>query len=371
MGMWVIEEPKKALRYVYTLLRDTFQEYNRDKAIRYGAAISFYTLFSLPALIIIIIRLVGIAVGEDNVKDEVLDIIAKNLTQDTANQVEQMIQNLAKDTNSFWATLLSIGTLIFAASGVFYSLRDALNAVWKIRPHIRKGSILKTIFDRILSFSMVLTLGFILLVSMILHTLIRTLETLFAQFSETVTALLTDLSPQIGAYAGELDVVLYAAIAMEITIGLVIVTLTFSLIFKFLADAYPSWKDVLVGALFTAILFNIGKVVIGWYISHTNALSAYGAAGSVVLILLWVYYSSQILLLGAEFTWVYTHKNGRTIEPSDLAISLIDKPIARFRKWVLNQLGRSSKELDKDLEAVDPEEKKIAEEIVEEEIEST
>ena len=349
MGMWVIDEPKKVLRYVYTLLRDTFQEYSRDRAIRYGAAISFYTLFSLPALLIIIIRLAGIAVGEESVRSELLSIIAENLTPETATQVDQMIKNLARDTNSFWATALSVGTLIFAASGVFYSLRDALNAVWKINPHIREGSFLKTIFDRVLSFTMVLTLGFILLVSMVLHAFIRTLETLFANFSEAVTEFLTTVSPQVGSYAGQLDVVLYVAIVMETVIGLVVVTLTFSLIFKFLADAYPSWRDVFVGALFTAVLFNLGKVAIGWYLSHSNALSAYGAAGSVVLILLWVYYTSQILLLGAEFVWVYTRKHGRKIQPSGLAISLIDRPMARFRKWVLNKLGRPSKELDEDL----------------------
>ncbi|MEM9723543.1 MAG: YihY/virulence factor BrkB family protein [Bacteroidota bacterium] len=345
----LIDTPKKVLRYIYQLLRDTFQEYSRDKAIRYGAAISFYTLFSLPALSIIVIRIAGVVVGQESVKEEVLGIIAENLTQDTADQVNLMIDNLAQDTNSFWATLLSLGTLIFAASGVFYSLRDALNAVWKIRPHIRKGSFLKTIFDRVLSFTMVFTLGFILLVSMILHTIIRALETLIVNFSEKFRAFLTDVSPEVGAYADQLDVVLYVAFAMETFIGLLIVTLTFSLIFKFLADAYPSWRDVFVGALFTAILFNIGKVGIGWYISHSSVLSGYGAAGSIVLLLLWVYYSSQIFLLGAEFVWVYTRRHGRKIEPSDLAISLIDRPIHRLRQRVLRLMGRSTKELDEDL----------------------
>ncbi len=339
----IILYSKEWLKFSYELIRDTFKEYSRDKAFRHGAAIAYYTLFSLPAVLIIVIRLAGVAFGESMVREQVLNQIEMNLNHQTAVQVSQMMDSIAKDSNSFWATLLSVGTLIFGASGVFYSLRDSLNSVWKLRGEIRKGSFIKTVFDRLLSFTMVLTLGFILLVSMVLHTVIVALKSVMERFGEQVRDFLNSFSDEIGAFADQIELMFYIAYGIDAVIGLLIVTLTFAMIFKFLADAYPSWGDVLLGALFTAVLFNIGKVLIGWYISESNVGSTYGAAGSIVILLLWVYYSSQILLLGAEFIYVYTGKKGRQIKPSILARKLVDKPFYEL-KSIINQLvGKSVK----------------------------
>jgi len=326
----ILSRIKRSLLYAYQLLRDTFKEYSQDKAFRHGAAIAYYTLFSLPAVLIIVIRLAGIAFGETEVRGEVLSLIEANLTQEAANQVANMMDNISRDTNTFWATMLSIGTLIFGASGVFYSIRDSLNAVWKLRSHIPKGNFIKLLFDRVLSFTMVLTLGFIMLVSMVLHTIILAFKTIIERFGVQLRDLLRNISTDVGAFADQIEIIFYVAFVLEELIGLLVVTLTFALIFKFLADAYPRWSDVMVGALFTAILFTIGKVLIGWYISESNVGTTYGAAGSVVLLLLWVYYSAQILLLGAEFVYVYTRKKGRKIKPSKIAIRLTDRPLKRL-----------------------------------------
>ncbi len=323
--------PKKWLQFNYELIRDIFKEFSRDKAFRHGAAIAFYTLFSLPAVLIIVVRLAGVAFGEVAVKNQVLSQIELNLNAQAAVQVDQMMENIVRESNSFWATLLSIGTLVFGASGVFYSMRDALNAVWDLREHMRKGSFIKTLFDRLLSFTMVLTLGFILLVSMVLHAVIVALKTIIERFGEQVREFLRGISDEAGAFADQIEFMFYIAYLLDTVIGLLIVTLTFAMIFKFLADAYPRWGDVLLGSLFTAILFNVGKVLIGWYISKSNIGSTYGAAGSIVVLLLWVYYSAQIFLLGAEFIYVYTTKKGRQIQPSTLAIKLVDRPLYELR----------------------------------------
>jgi len=335
----ILSYPQKWLKFNYELIRDTFREYSRDKAFRHGAAIAFYTLFSLPAVLIIVVRLAGVAFGEEAVKNEVLSQIELNLNAQAAVQVEQMMESIVRESNSFWATLLSIGTLVFGASGVFYSMRDALNAVWDLREQMRKGSFIKTIFDRLLSFTMVLTLGFILLVSMVLHTIIVALKTIIERFGEQVREFLRGISDEVGAFADQIEFMFYVAYLLDTVIGLLIVTITFAMIFKFLADAYPKWGDVLLGALFTAILFNVGKVLIGWYISQSNIGSTYGAAGSIVVLLLWVYYSAQIFLLGAEFIYVYTTKKGRQIRPSTLAIKLVDRPLYELKAIMRDLFG--------------------------------
>ena len=328
------------IRYPFSLLKRSIWEFNKDKAFRQGAAISYYTLFSLPAILIIVIRLAAIAFDEEQVKSVVLEQAALSLGEASANQIEYMINNISKQSNSWLATLIGLGTLIFGATGVFYSLQDSLNVVWKLPDKIRQGSIVKFIFDRLISFTMVLSLGFILMVSMVLNTLIVAVSTFLERTGAGFREILTDISPDLGYYADQFEVMFVFAYGMDAIVGLIIVTFTFALIYKFMSSANPKWKDVLIGALFAAVLFNVGKFLFGFYIGTTNIGSTYGAAGSVVLILLWVYYSSQILLLGAEFIYVHAKDHERDIKPSSIAAILVDQPLKRLREKFLVFRGR-------------------------------
>ena len=341
-------KPIKILKYLYWLVRDTLKKFSHDKAFRHGAAISYYTIFSLPAVLIIIINLASLFFGEQAVTTEVYQQIEGFLGKESADEIQGILGRIHTDKNSTWATILGIVTLIFGATGVFYSLRDSLNVLWDLPEHIQQGSFLKVIFDRLLSFTVVISLGFIFLVSMVLNALIVALQRLIQGWSDEMRAFIHSISDQFGTYADQLEIIIYIAYVLDAIVGIVVITLTFALIFKFLSDAVIAWKDVWLGALFTAVLFNLGKFLIGWYIGSSNVSSTYGAAGSVVLIMIWVYYSSQILLLGAEFIYVYVKSQGREIKPTRFSTRLVDEPLLHFmnlikRTWrILKNIYRAT-----------------------------
>ncbi|MEM6260932.1 MAG: YihY/virulence factor BrkB family protein [Bacteroidota bacterium] len=321
----------QVLKTIYTLIKETVENFGEDKAFRHGAAISYFTVFSLPAIIIIIISLIGGIFGEAQVRLEILGQVESLVGADVANELNSIINAIDRDTTSVWTTIIGIGTLLFGATGTFYHLQDSLNTIWKIdvKP-TGGGGILKLIVDRVLSFTMVVTLGFILLVSMVLKTLIvalnRLIEVYFDQFSE----LLLRFSPDSWIFLSNFDLVFAVTYAIDVFVSLGIITLIFGLMFRFLPDARVKWKDIWLGAFLTAILFVIGEFAIGWYISNSRVTTTYGAAGSIVVILLWVFYSAQILLLGAEFIYVYTQFRGRPIQPTRIAQRLADRPIRRL-----------------------------------------
>jgi membrane protein len=319
------------LKFFLILLRDTVREFSADKAFRHGAAISYYTIFSLPAILIIVIRVAGYFFGEDTVRVELLVQIEQLIGADSANEVGLMIENIRPDRDSWWATLLGIGTLLFGATGVFYTLQDSINTIWKLNTHFKRKNVFKLVFDRLISFAMVLSLGFILLVSMVLETIIVAVNVWVRSMGDSFHHLTANWAPWALNYVDQIDLVFFAALGANIVLSLIVITLMFSLIFKLLPAARLPWRDVLLGAFFTAVLFIIGELLIGWYIGNSNIGSTYGAAGSIVVILLWVFYSANILLLGAEFVQVYLRMKGREIQPSPLAISIADQPLRRLR----------------------------------------
>jgi len=282
-----------------SLVKETFQDWSEDKAPRLAAALAYYTIFSIAPLLFLVIVITGIVIGNNQEVQQQLFAQISNLAgQGAADQIEGLVNQQFSNTGSnIFATLIGIVTLIFGATGVFGQLQDALNTIWEVEPK-KGGGIMGMVKGRFLSFTMILGVSFILLVSLVV--------------SASVSALGTFLQNNLPG--GE-----FLWQVVNFLISTAIITLIFAMIFKILPDVEIAWKDVWLGALITALLFNLGKFLIGLYIGRSAVTSAYGAAGSLIVILLWVYYSAQILFLGAEFTQVYARRRGSRIVPSENA----------------------------------------------------
>jgi membrane protein len=292
------------LLQIRDLIKETFSEWREDKASRLAAALSYYTIFSIAPLLIIAIGVAGLVFGHDAAMNQVVGQIRGMVGEDGAQVIQTILQNASKTTSGIIATVVGGVTLLIGASGAFGQLQDSLNTIWEVRP--KKGRGVKGLMrDRFLSFSMVLFIGFLLLASL----------------------LLTAVLAGIGKYLSDLlpmsSVVLQA---MNFGVSLTVTAFLFALIFKVLPDAIVRWRDVWVGALVTALLFSLGRFLIGLYLGRASIGSAYGAAGSLVVLLFWVYYSAQILFLGAEFTQVYAKRFGQEIVPKPNAEPLF--PVA-------------------------------------------
>jgi membrane protein len=282
------------------LLKDTFREWNEREPFNNSIIISYYTIFSLPGLLVIIVNLAGYFFGAEAVTNQISTQIGSLVGGDTAKDIQEMIANASQSKGKGLATVLSVATLIFGATGVFYQLQQILNKMWEVKPK-PKQKILKLIKDRFFSFGLILVIGFIMLVSLVL------------------SAAVTSLSDWFSSNVSEALVVLFSGLDIILSLG--IVTLLFAAIYKFLPDATIKWKDVWVGAALTAVLFVVAKFLLGLYFGQSNPGSTYGAAGSIILIMLWVSYAGLILLFGAQFTKVYADTYGTKVEPTENAVS--------------------------------------------------
>jgi membrane protein len=301
----------KYLKYTWELLRDTVQEFINDNAIKFSASLAYYTVFSLPPLLIVVISLSGLFYGKEAVQGKVYAQITDIVGPDTALQIEQMIKDVRLKGNTHLSTLIGMIVLVIGATGVFTEIQDSINIIWGVKAKPKRGW-LKIIVNRIISFSMIISIGFVLLVSLIMN------------------ALMLMLSTKLTSYFPVLTLDLLHVFNFILTFG--IITLLFSIIFKFLPDAYIRWKDVGVGALATAVLFIIGKFAITFYLAQTDFATANGTAGSIVVLLIWIYYSSVILFLGAEFTQVYSHRYGRKIIPTEYAVFVEIKEVEKVKE---------------------------------------
>ncbi len=284
-------------KQIWQLLKETVTEWQQDKASRLAAALSYYTAFSIAPLLILSIAIAGAIFGQEAARGELVGQLQGLLGQDGAEFLETAIDN-ANQPNSnsgLIASLISIAILLFGASGVFTQLQDALNDIWNVAPKPDQGVKL-IVQKRILAFGMILVIGFLLLVSLVLSTAISALTTF-------VTGWVADLS--------------WLWQIINLGLSLAVITGLFALIYKYLPDVKVTWSDVLTGAFITALLFTIGKFLLGLYLGNSSFGSTYGAAGSLVVILVWVYYSAQILFFGAEFTQVYARRYGSRIEPNE------------------------------------------------------
>jgi membrane protein len=281
-------------RAFWGLVRTAFSEWMEDKVPRLGAALSYYSVLSIAPLLIIAIAVAGLVFGRDAASGQLVAQLRGMVGEHGAAAIQEMLANAQKPRTGGLAAILGIAALFFGAMGVFGQLQDAMNTIWEVQPRPGRGWI-ATIKDRFLSFVMVLGTGFLLLVSLILSTAVS-----------AITEVVRGWMPIPGPILQAADTVVSA----------VVVAILFAMIFKLLPDAKISWTDVWVGAGLTTVLFVIGKWAIGLYLGRSAMASSYGAAGSLVVLLVWIYYSAQILFFGAEFTQVYANRYGSRIKPA-------------------------------------------------------
>lgn len=298
-------------RAIWQLFQETFQEWSNDKASRLAAALAYYTIFSIAPLLIIVIAIAGAVFGEEAARGEIVSQIQSLVGRDGAEFIELAIKNANKPQTGTIASIISVAVLLLGATGLFTELQDALNTIWEVQPKPGRG-VKRVVRQRFLSFAMVLGIGFLLLVSLVIS---AALSAFVAYFSHLLPGI--DFVWQIVSFI----------------LGFVITTLLFGLIFKVLPDVKITWGDVLIGAALTSLLFSIGRFLLGQYLGNSSFGSTYGAAGSVVVILAWVYYAAQILFFGAEFTQVYSRRYGSGIAPTKNAIPIPNKtPVSQGRQ---------------------------------------
>ena len=288
-----------SIKELPSLIKETYTSWMADDPFRLSAIVAYYTVLALPALLVIIINVIGAIWGVEIVQGQLTDEISAALGKDAASAIENIIIETQNSESNFLSTVIGIGTLLFGATGVFYQLKISLNEIWKIKTN-PNAKIWKIITDRALSFAFILVIGFLLLVSFIVTAAISALN-----------SYIRDALP---------DVLLYIAYILDFVLSVGIISVLFALMFKYLPDAKIKWRTVWIGAILTSILFVVGKLLLGIYFGQADPGSTYGAAGSIILILLWVSYSSLILFFGAEFTYVYAKRYGKGIEPKTIGI---------------------------------------------------
>ena len=289
----------RKLKAFYNFNKHVITEYIADNVLKYSASLSYYTTLSLAPVIIIIISVSGILFGKEAMRGEIYGQISGLVGSEAALQIQSIIQNIHLNSNTPFATTISLIVLLIGATGIFGEMQDSLNKIWGLKTKTRKVW-WKILLDRIISFSLILSIGFVLTVSLILNALIAALS-----------------SKLNGVILGAGDTML-PFIDTILSIG--ITMCMFATIFKVLPDAKIKWKDVFIGAFITAVLFTLGKFAIGFYLGESNLTSVYGAAGSIIIIMIWIYYSSAILYLGAVFTKVYASCYGGKIYPNEYAV---------------------------------------------------
>jgi membrane protein len=286
----------------WKIFKQSVSEFLNDNCIKLSASLSYYTIFALGPMLIVIISFAGIFLGRDAVEGKLYDQIKMLIGSAAAVQVQSIIANLQHSQRSVAAAIIGIILLVLGATGVFTEIQGSINYIWSIRAKPKKGW-LKFLTNRLISFSLVISCGFILLVSLIINALMELLNERLQLYFKSVTI-----------------VVFYI---LNLVLIFVIIAALFAIIFKVLPDAVIRWKDAFIGASFTALLFMLGKFLISLYIGKSNVGLTYGAAGSIIVILVWVYYSSLILYFGAEFTKIYSIQHGMGIKPVETAVFII------------------------------------------------
>ncbi len=283
---------------IWQFLKTTINEWVEAEPFQLAAALSYYTLFSLAPLLLIAIGVVGFVFGREAAQNQIVETLQGMIGQDSAKTVQEMIQaSNEKPKAGILSTIIGFVALLFGAGGVVGQLQTSLNRIWEVKPKPGQG-IWGFLRQRFFSFAMVLAIGFLLLVSLV------------------VTAVLSSFTGMLSSFLGDAT---FVAHAIDIVVSFGFVTLLFALIYKYVPDVEIQWRDVWVGAALTSILFTLGKYLIGLYIGTSGVSSTFGAAGSLITILIWVYYSSLIFFLGAEFTRVYATEYGSGVAPAENA----------------------------------------------------
>jgi membrane protein len=295
---------KDKLKNAWSFLMEFLEKWSQDNCFRLSAALSYYTIFSLAPIIIIVIYTASYFFGEKAATGEIYKQISSLVGPESAAAIQEMVQNAYQDESSTLMTIVGIATLIFSTTVTFITLQDSLNDIWRVRAKPEKGWV-KLIVNRLISFSMVVGIGFILMVSLVVNALMQVLQ-------NYMQMILSDFS-------------VYIIHALQYAVSLGIITLLFAMIFKFLPDARIKWKNVWIASVVTAVLFSIGKFLISLYIGQSDMASTFGAAASVIIVLVWVNYSSLIFFAGAEFIYVYVRRQGYLIQPAKHAVRVVIK----------------------------------------------
>ncbi|RPI94839.1 MAG: YihY/virulence factor BrkB family protein [Chloroflexi bacterium] len=296
---------------MFNLLKETFREWREDGATRLAAALAYYTTFSLAPLLVLIIAIAGLVGGHEAAQNQTMTQVEELLGAEGREFVQGMIQSASRPATGLAATLIGVVTLLFGALGVFGELQNSLNTIWEVKPKPARGfldGIKRFILDRLLSFTMVLGIGFLLLASLV------------------VSAALSALGEYIGNTWPLADLWLQL---INFVISFIVVLLLFAMIFKFLPEVNIAWKDVWLGAAVTSVLFSLGKFLIGFYLGRSEVGNTFGAAGSLAILLIWIYYSAQILFFGAEFTQVYANRYGSKIVPDPDMVRITEQERAQ------------------------------------------
>ena len=291
---------RKGATKAWKVLKKTAAEFNEDNAIKLSASLAYYTIFSIAPLSIIILSLCGVFFGEDAVNGQFYGQIKNLVGNQAAIQIQETIKNMELNHNNVFAMTVGIVILLVGASGVFAEIQSSINYIWGLRAKPKRG--LSKFLNRLMYFSMIGVMGFILLVSLGANTILDLISDKLIGFLPNATV--------------------YLLYGLNLGVVLAIITLLFAVIFKTLPDGKLAWKDTLIGSGVTAVLFMIGKFGISFYLGTSTVATAYGAAGSVVIILVWVYYSAIILYFGAEFTKVYATMYGKSIVPNGYAVTI-------------------------------------------------
>ena len=276
-----------------------FSGFSDDKVLKYSASLSYYTVFSIAPILILIISVCGLIFSRNTVQEAIQGQISGLIGPEAATQIQEMITNSQKSGNSFIASVISTIVVVIGATGIFGEIQDSINSIWGLKSKPKRGFI-KIILNRLISFSLIISLGFILMVSLALNA-----------FIAAVTSRLASVFPDSGVF--------FITVVDQI-ISFIVISFLFAVIFKVLPDAKIKWRDVSKGAILTGLLFVIGRFLIALYVAKSNMTTVYGAAGSIIIIMVWVYYTAVILYFGAEFTKVYSINYGSKIMPNDYAV---------------------------------------------------
>lgn len=289
----------KNLKDVFTILKNTFICFIDDRGLKLSASLSYYTVFSMAPLLLLLISLAGFFFGKEAIQGRIFLEINGLIGNQAALQIQEIIKNMELSGKTNSALIIGSITLLIGATTVFGEIQDSINIIWKLKIKPKRGWV-KLLKDRLLSSSLIVGLGFLMIVSLM------------------VNGVLLSLNDWLKSYFPNTTVVLFEILNVMISFG--VITLLFGVIFKVLPDAKIAWRDVTKGAFFTACLFMLGRFLIGIYIEKSNTGLAYGAAGSLIIILVWVYYTAAILYIGAEFTRVYADFYGTKIQPAQYAV---------------------------------------------------
>lgn len=294
----------KFLKKFFHLIKGTASAFSQDNCVKLSASLSYYTIFAIGPLLIIIISLSSIFYGKEAVQGKLYGKISGLIGSDAAVQVQEIISRSHHDNKGFIGTVMGTIILFIGATGIFTEIQDSINYIWSLRAKPKRG-IVKYLVNRLLSFSLIISLGFLLLVSLLINA-----------FMDLLNYRLTIYFP---------DTTVYIFYVLNLVVIFTIISVLFAIIFKVLPDGKIKWKDAFTGAAFTAILFIIGKAGIGFYLSKSSLGATYGTAASVIIILAWVYYTSIILYFGAEFTKVFALEYGGGIVPNETAVFIIKR----------------------------------------------